>query len=587
MGSRMLPYLIERFIAHDQGSIEYGQWWSYLRWAGIHAKKYVFTEGMLDRLETMRSDSIQQQLPSHTYTYLPWPPIWIEAVNPILSPGGPVTGILFFSPKETYQQWRPTSRRRGKKKRAPSSPELNPPLLELNPPWNHQQCLLVGFNAQGQVIMEFGYQRNPATHEGQWIFTSSHKCPSHQCQLSRGSTNKQQLLPCSQCKNNLHYWATWFPLASDIVTNQKSLPFLKKENIPLALPDIARATENRTISVLAYHPPVKQQDLLPSDKQLPALPSVQRTVILSQYLKKQRESIYQSSAQIAQRQQAAQEEIEIERSHKYLWTLSAWTMTETLRHTTDSFPFQLPADSLYIELERPSQLSEQRIAAFSFLRREEQRWVLSVIGDTGNILWRVWYETGEWKVPYGYVCPQQQCHREERDGITTYELCTTCQEHLHHYTSWIAVALRMIAGDFQEEVELKNPEYIVEAMTKKVYDHETKQAKDVETHYRYRVIRYLDACLAKDKKPQTKRGSWMIGKPIAENEYEVNPDAIIYVRIQPREHNRTFRHPRFTHARGKTQHIEPHFRLQPMTIATFRQLPHVQRITHVIASKFI
>ena len=78
----------------------------------------------------------------------------------------------------------------------------------------------------------------------------------------------------------------------------------------------------------------------------------------------------------------------------------------------------------------------------------------------------------------------------------------------------------------------------------------------------------------------------MSGRPMAESEYEINPNAIIYVQIQPKGYNRTYTHERYTYVRGKTQHVEPGPRLQPMTIAPFRQLKHIQKITRVYASKY-
>jgi hypothetical protein len=56
--------------------------------------------------------------------------------------------------------------------------------------------------------------------------------------------------------------------------------------------------------------------------------------------------------------------------------------------------------------------------------------------------------------------------------------------------------------------------------------------------------------------------------------------------IQPRDHDRTDKHFPYTRMRGKTQHIDPKPSLQPMTIAAFMQLPRVQRVTRVLASKF-
>jgi hypothetical protein len=144
----------------------------------------------------------------------------------------------------------------------------------------------------------------------------------------------------------------------------------------------------------------------------------------------------------------------------------------------------------------------------------------------------------------------------------------------------------MLAGDFQEQVEMREPEYILETSTEIVQDEGTKQATEKRVLHRFRVIRYLDACRYTGHTPQTRRGSWRTGRPLAESEYDVNPHAIIFVQLQPREHDRTYHHDRFTRMKGKTQHIEPGTRLQPMTIATFRQLKHIQRITHVYASAF-
>jgi hypothetical protein len=90
--------------------------------------------------------------------------------------------------------------------------------------------------------------------------------------------------------------------------------------------------------------------------------------------------------------------------------------------------------------------------------------------------------------------------------------------------------------------------------------------------YRYQVIRYFDACRYTGTSPQSRRGSWITtGKSLAESEYDVNPNAILSVLTSPKEHNRRYKHERFMHMCGKTQHIEPKRRLQPMTIATFRQ----------------
>jgi hypothetical protein len=144
----------------------------------------------------------------------------------------------------------------------------------------------------------------------------------------------------------------------------------------------------------------------------------------------------------------------------------------------------------------------------------------------------------------------------------------------------------MIAGDFQEQVEVREPEEVLETSTRTIRDEVTGQERKKPVLYRFKVIRYHDACVHRSGPPQTKRGSWMAGRPLAESEFDVNPAALLYVQIQPRDHDRTYHHERYTHMKGKTQHIDPHPRLQPMTIATFRQLPRRQSITKVSASNF-
>jgi hypothetical protein len=135
-----------------------------------------------------------------------------------------------------------------------------------------------------------------------------------------------------------------------------------------------------------------------------------------------------------------------------------------------------------------------------------------------------------WTLPQEYVCPGQQCRVEEEGKAKVYHLCEPCQERFMHFTSWLSIALRMIAGDFQEQVELQEPEEVVAPGVKRVKDEQTGEVKTISAVRRYRVIRYLDTCVRKGSHlPQTRRGSWMSGRPLAESEYEVNPNAIIYV----------------------------------------------------------
>lgn len=592
MESGELRYLIERLIEHNYIQTEDGVKFSYIGWACANAEKFILNDQTLHLLETMRQDADKEDFPST----LAWPPIWMETPNLFLSPDKHITGVLFFSPRHLYKRWR----------RSGHADESS-----MVPTWSRWQRELLGFNTKGQVVIDFAYQIDPKKLKGTWMFTSSHICPYDNCKIKKG---KQKFTPCHGCKDILQYWSTWFPPAFHLVY-KSSLRDLKRKSVKMS--PLSHATTmplNKTIVLISYLPSTKQQALLPAiplppeqqvlssipptpveqpnntprDQQKPLSETqvVQRPLVISRYISKQRERINQDTATLKQQQQAAQTEVAIDRSHKYLWMQSAWTMTEALRHNTDGTSLQLPENHVYIELEQPRQLHGQDIAAFSFFRQQEQCWTLSLIDPTGQTVWKAIYENSEWKLPHGYVCPQQACQTEKQGDITTYLLCSACQEHIHDYTSWITTALRMIHGDFQEEVEVKEPEYVVETTSKRVYDNEAKQVKNVKVRYRYRVIRYFDASRTSVTHPQTKRGSWMANRPIAKDANEVNPEAIIYVRIQPKEHDRTYRHQRYTNVRGKTQHIEPPPRLQPMTIATFRQLPRVQRVTRVLASKF-
>lgn len=273
------------------------------------------------------------------------------------------------------------------------------------------------------------------------------------------------------------------------------------------------------------------------------------------------------------------------RAEKYLWMYSAWLMVEALRLGGDDNPLHIPANPLYIELEQERILYGQHVAAFLFFPKQDQDWILSVLGGDGRTVWSLIYEKQTWTLPQDYGCPESQCSTQETEHGRVYHLCSLCQQRLGHYTSWIAIALRMLAGDFREQVELQEPEFVLETSTGEMPEDQGNQQRNPQL-YRYRVIRYFDACRYTGKSPQTKRGSWMTGRPLAESEYDVNLDALLYVVIFPKEHDRNYRHERFVRMRGKTQRIEPKPRLQPMTIAKFRQLKQRQPITHVLASRY-
>ncbi len=239
-----------------------------------------------------------------------------------------------------------------------------------------------------------------------------------------------------------------------------------------------------------------------------------------------------------------------------------------------------------------------QVAACSFLRLSADertkwsRWRYALIADNGATTRTLLYDfdgrkqQGRWSLPTDDVCPENRCRRDVSSPGQLFTLCPSCQTWIDHSTAWIAVALRMLAGDFQEQVELRQSEEVLETSKRMVRDAQTGETKEKAILHRFRVIRYYDACVRRGNGPQTRRGSWMSGRPLAESAYDVNPQAIIYVQIEPRDYERTYRHERYVHMQGKTQSIDPKARLQPMTIATFRQLPKRQRMTKVYASSF-
>ena len=78
----------------------------------------------------------------------------------------------------------------------------------------------------------------------------------------------------------------------------------------------------------------------------------------------------------------------------------------------------------------------------------------------------------------------------------------------------------------------------------------------------------------------------MRGRPLATGADELNPNAIVYVQIQPDAYDRRYVHDRYTNAKGTVQHVEPGLRLQPMTVAAFQQMGKWQRLTRVAASRY-
>lgn len=502
-----------------------------------------------------------------TPDFTPLSPIWIETTDTFLNLPTPIRGMLFFSPLISYNRWK-TSKYH---KRRRSMNRFT---------WDIHQWVLIGFNSTGKIVMQSVYQQNTK----KWTPLPSHICPYDKCSYTNADkflkARKNQIVLCSNCYETIFYWVQWLPFAFYLLSEICTVP-LAKESFTIPIPDHIQIYEHLSMThIQTNYPDIEvnkkngiEGNQINNSYNIPN----QKEFTIKQYIKKQREIATRQSSSI---------ETAINHAHKYLWTQSAWAMTKTLQNFTDGLPIQIPENHIYIELEKPHQQDQHTIAAFSFLQQQKIYWLLSIIDSNGLTTWKAFYENKEWKLPNDYVCVHNKCQQEEHNGVTTYLLCHPCQDAIHYYTTWFTTALRMIKGDFQEQVELKKPEYIIESYDDKRYDHKTKKTKSTKIQHRYHIIRYFDASMVKENIPQKKHKSWMEGRPIARDEYEINPEAIIYVRIVSKEHDRTYKHPRYTNLRGKTQHINSVTRLQPMTIAAFKQLPHVQRITRVRASKF-
>lgn len=270
---------------------------------------------------------------------------------------------------------------------------------------------------------------------------------------------------------------------------------------------------------------------------------------------------------------------------KYFWMQSAWLMANALRQGIASPVLPLPKRAIYIELEHSQQLYQQEVAALSFMPHE-MCWVFAVLDSSGRAVWSIHYEQHTWMLPCAYLCPEQLCQAVVDGEGTSYLLCDLCQQRINYYPPWLVVALRMINGDFREQVILQQPETIVESGHYTVREGPDGPTSTIQTCHTFRVIRSFDASVLPPPASYGTRGSWMRGRPLAVGADELNPNAIVYVQIQPNAYDRKYAHDRYINAKGSVQHVEPGPRLQLMTVATFLQLGRWQRLTRVAASRY-
>ena len=443
-----------------------------------------------------------------------------------------------------------------------------------------------------------------------WRLDPSHLCPAGLCRAGNDPPSARRSSPscCEVCTHELAFWQRWSntllalalhqPLVRTSPQPAPSAPAeppgvapVPQEIMHAALLFPAGSAERRlgtatSGSALAQgQPPVASAPLAARPSVSPPARKpviVTHALLIDRYIRMQR---------IQQEQ--------IEQAQKFLWMHSAQTMAEALLPGVgDDALLRLPQNPVYIEFEQPRPFAGIQVAACSFLclsadeRTKRSRWRYTLIADNGAAARTLFYafdgrkQQGRWSLPGDDVCPENRCRRDEPSAGQLFTLCPACQAWIDHVTAWITVALRMLAGDFQERVELRQPEEVLETSKQLVRDEQTGETKEKTILHRFRVIRYYDACVRRENSPQTRRGSWMSDRPLAESEYDVNPHAIIFVQIEPRDYERTYRHERYVHMRGKSQYIDPKARLQPMTIATFRQLPRQQRMTKVYASSF-
>jgi hypothetical protein len=519
-------------------------------------------------------------------------PFWMECQVPLSGAHRMISGAICF--RATYERRPLVQRKLG---------EAYYRVFDRKGKWR-----LDFVDAQGTPLLRLLSSPSSA-EETEWYLDPSHLCPTGQCRAGNDPPSARRSSPscCEACAQELAFWQRWSNTLLALALHQPRIRSVPRSapGAPSVVAPVPQKTVHATRMISAVSRQSRPEGATSSDSQPQELsaapapataaevfasPSARSPVMVTQSLLIER---------YIHRQRTQQQQDQIEQAHKFLWMHSAWAMTEALLPGVgDAALLYLPRNPVYIEFEQPRQFASMQIAACSLLcqhadeQTKQSHWRYTLIADNGTASQTLFYafdgrkQQGRWSLPPHYTCPKNQCHSREMPSGQMFILCPDCQRRFDFVTAWLAIALRMVAGDFQEQVEFRLPEEVLETSKRMVRDETRGEMKEKTILHRFRVIHYYDACVQRSTNPQSPRGSWMSGRPLAESEYDVNPHAIIYVQIEPRDYERTYRHERFVHMRGKSQHIDPKVRLQPMTIATFRQLPHRQRITKVYASSF-
>jgi hypothetical protein len=308
-----------------------------------------------------------------------------------------------------------------------------------------------------------------------------------------------------------------------------------------------------------------------------------------------------------------------------LWMNSAWAMFEALRpadaHSGESY---IPQDHFWIEFETPKQTPAGEMAAFLIINRDDtdllvetgpysypdRQWSerkiadlkrqyrqkalssrdaylhwyeIAVVNAEGRITWSVAFTADLeenitiWHFSRGYACPTGECEvleRELRDEMPSEGLpaCPTCQHTVEYFQTWLVIAYQMLRGDFQETEETEEDETIV--VTEEIEERDPTRPSRLLTRrltHRMYVMRFDASMQRMPSASRGKRGAWMAGRPVVESDYEADENAVIFVRMEYREHERTFRNARYKAAKDTTRSFPAKIRPQQMTVREYKR----------------
>jgi hypothetical protein len=335
---------------------------------------------------------------------------------------------------------------------------------------------------------------------------------------------------------------------------------------------------------------------------------------------------YQVSKQSGEVTAAARRLACVERCLEFeiLWMNSAWAMFEALRpKDAGSGESMVPQNHFWFEFETPRQTPVGEMAAFLIINRDDTdllveigpyirsdwqwserkkadlkrqyreealsspetnlHWYeIGVVNSEGAITWSVAFtadveeNTIIWHFSRGYACPTGECEvleRELRDEMPSEGVpaCPTCQHTVEYFQTWLSIAYQMMRGDFQETEEAEEDETVF--VTEEIEERDPSRPSRTLTRrltHRMSVMRFDASMKRKPSDHHGKRGAWMAGRSVVESDYEADENAVIFVKMEYREHERTFRHERYKAAQGTTRSFPANIRPQQMTVREYK-----------------